>query len=541
MVRVSTVYDKDIKEQVFMIRGDERYARSTKTVIELGAIVEEDTFGYIQEIHVNVFRDVGEGNLTVYDNDVVISVIDDWSSTDTGRTIQLPQLAYDGEHNIRVKYMGNGQCSPSMSNLIHIDSKENPNKYNIPLLMDTTLVSFDEHETIPVQVYFEGYPSESYNKEIKIYYDDEYIDTVPISPQNGKAQINIDSGTHGLHKVKAVFEGTLLMYAKSVTTDINVGYKLAITSAPKVLITGDNVSFKLKLTDYFNAVVPYKYITANVHDTGEHIYGGSGTTDSEGQVTLTLTIPENVGDGTIDFKYSGEVLNFIKLPYANITSFEVTPSTPRLYVNTENVLTASIGQSKRGIPITFKDVTWDTPTERILTNDNGVATKTIKGKGIDKQEWIVSVGQFSKTLKLSDYYHYWEYGEKVQIGNYILSPGASLLKLPSYFKLYAPSGLIDLTIDVPNNVPYTLEIRDIHTYTEDNPYQQGVYVSSDRQYPWIANHSNVTVSRDENGTVEVIQGQRYDYIIANQGNTLPKFRVSPNTIFARLTVQLLED
>lgn len=540
MVRVSTVYDKDIKEQVFMIRGDERYARSTKTVIELRSIVEEDTFGYIQEIFVNVFRDVGEGSLTVYDNDVVITVIDDWSSTDTGRVIQLPQLAYESEHNIRVKYMGNGRCSPSMSNLIHIDSKENPNKHNIPLLMNTTFVSFDEHETIPVQVYFEGYPSEYDNKEIKIYYDDEYIDTVPISPLNGEARINIDCGTNGLHKVKAVFEGTLLMNAKSVTTDIGVGYNLAITSAPRVLITGDTVTFKVKLTDYFNTPKEGKSIVATVHDTGNVLIGASGQTGSDGRVTLTGTVPANVGDGTIDFKHSNKVLNFIKLPSANITSFTLNSAIPRLYINEENVLSASIGQSKRGIPITFKDVTWDTPTERILTDDNGIATKTIKGRGIETQEWIASVGHISERLKLPDYYQYWERSENVQIGDYTLSSGASLLKLPNYFKLYAASGRITLTIDVPNNVLYTLEIQDVYASAEGSS-NQAYYIASGKQYTLHTNHKNIGIRRDSSGRVGIYEDKSLVYTVANQNYALPMFRFNPNTTFVKLTVRLEED
>ena len=74
MVRISTIYDKDIKEQVFMIRGDERYARSTKTVISLGTRVDTSE-GFVQSLLVNVFRDVGNGSLVVYDNDVVVYTI----------------------------------------------------------------------------------------------------------------------------------------------------------------------------------------------------------------------------------------------------------------------------------------------------------------------------------------------------------------------------------------------------------------------------------------------------------------------------------
>ena len=114
MVRLSIFHDKDINEQVFMVRGDERYARSTSTVMELREVSLQSEY-FLQDIFVNVLRDVGNAGLVVYDNGVPIYTMNTWQSTDTGRVITLPALAYDSEHNLRVKYIGNGQCSPSMS------------------------------------------------------------------------------------------------------------------------------------------------------------------------------------------------------------------------------------------------------------------------------------------------------------------------------------------------------------------------------------------------------------------------------------------
>ena len=196
MVIVSTTYDKDLKEQVFMIRGDERYARSTKTVIELGNRVETAE-GFVQGIFVNVYRDVGTGSLVLYDNDVAIGTISDWTSTDTGRTIALPELTYESEHNLRVKYTGNGSCSPSMSNLLHTDPRENPQKIDAQLLIYTGYNRYDENGTVWAEAFFEDYPEEGYGKNISFYCDDELIDTVPIRWQEATAAVSFNIGSNG--------------------------------------------------------------------------------------------------------------------------------------------------------------------------------------------------------------------------------------------------------------------------------------------------------------------------------------------------------
>ena len=71
MARISIYYDDVEKEQFFMVRGDERYARSTKTLLSIGT-PSLDITSFDVSATVNVLRDTGEGQVVIYDNDDVI-------------------------------------------------------------------------------------------------------------------------------------------------------------------------------------------------------------------------------------------------------------------------------------------------------------------------------------------------------------------------------------------------------------------------------------------------------------------------------------
>ena len=128
MAKLITTYDSTLKEKVFVLKGEEAYAKSTDTVLtELPR--EEDWNRYLDYMligfEVDVHRNIGESSIVLYDNDDVIDVIPfDLGSTsvrwekyydeDTGEWVDnRMKLAYGVEHNIYAKYMGNKQCLKS--------------------------------------------------------------------------------------------------------------------------------------------------------------------------------------------------------------------------------------------------------------------------------------------------------------------------------------------------------------------------------------------------------------------------------------------
>ena len=143
MAKLITTYDNTLKEKVFVLKGEEAYAKSTDTVLtELNR--EEDWNRHLDYMligfEVDVHRNVGESSIVLYDNDEVIDVIPfDLGSTsvrwekyydeDLGEWVDNRiQLAYGIEHNVYAKYMGNKQCLKSQSKVYKF-SEEMPDAY----------------------------------------------------------------------------------------------------------------------------------------------------------------------------------------------------------------------------------------------------------------------------------------------------------------------------------------------------------------------------------------------------------------------------
>ncbi len=554
MARVSIFYDKDIKEQVFMIRGDERYARATKTVMELGSLVNQGDYGFVYEVSINVLRDVGDSSIVIYDNDDVLYVINSWQSTDTGITIELPELSWDSEHNLQAKYIGNGRCSPSFSKVIHMDSIPNPNKVDAPLKTYVFYHVPADTSTFRIGAYFDiSNRSVSYNQPIKFYLDGDYVDTINISSSTGEAEITFTDVPDGLHTVKAEFEGSLLLYEKTSTIQVSVGEKLTILSAPSVLVTGDTATFQLKLTDYLNNPISNFGLTAvlNVEQGHTPTIGSGATTDSSGLATISGTVPSDVGDGTINFKHSTDTLASIQLPQFTPSALSLTAAQPRMYYLKDNVLSVNIGQQLENVPITLTEIekldeSHIISTDTIFTDEYGIAQITVRGLGGDDRKFKAQCGAVTKTLQLEDYSQYWAINDGISTRSCSVSPPAQLQELQSGFRIYASSSgeywfYISLVTHngAMTNYPYVIDIYNVASIV--NGKATDVYFrAGSTNYKLSGNYSNIHIERSESRTVNVWDNKGNNHTIQNQGSNPPILIVKNTTSFNRLTVREAE-
>ena len=156
-----------------MVRGDEAYARSTKTLLELGEVTTHE-LNFDLSVTVNVLRDRGEGSITIYDNDEPIAVTNDWNSELNSITIQLTELNYDMTHNLYAKYMGNNQCSPSNSEILE-KYVENTNRGTATLTIADATTQYDPNaenivKTITLTSTFQD-QTYVHNQNIVVEYD----------------------------------------------------------------------------------------------------------------------------------------------------------------------------------------------------------------------------------------------------------------------------------------------------------------------------------------------------------------------------------
>lgn len=444
MVRCSIFYDKNLKEQLFMVRGDERYARSTKTTMTIGTPTLHSA-NFDLPITVNVFRDVDGASLIVYDNDDPLITIDDWQSTDSGRTITLNGLGYDADHNIYVRYIGNGKCSPSSSKteLINIT-----NPYVFDATLDVTVPPIVEGSISDISITLSNDESATYNEnqELLIYYDGNQIAT-ETTDEYGEATTSVSNvGAIGLHELKIVFEGSLNLIPVTKTIPISVGYQLQVTDYPYIGVHLQDSTFKVKVTDFLNNPIANESVSMTSHFEGATYSFASATSNNQGIATLTGEINNTKCDGTFTISNeSSESVELSNIRIVTVNGLTLTASSPRLYYGETSSINAEIEEPKlEGVPVIFSHWTTNNQnptTETIYTNANGIATKNIAGTGTSAiRKYTADCGNnMTPVIELGDYYAYLsKVNENVTKGTFYMVYG-NLISLQNTFRVDSTS------------------------------------------------------------------------------------------------------
>lgn len=530
MARVSIFYDKDVKEQFFMVRGDERYARSTKTVISLGERLESVT-GFCQEIIVNVLRDRGTGNITIYDNDNVIDVITDWNSESGERTIQLTGLNYNIDHNIMAKYMGNGNCSPSNSNILNfnvIDSK----RPESTLSFDNT-VQYNPNAEITKTITLSNEVMALYNDgmDIEIYYDDVLLEDMPITTDEGVATFTLPTGSNGLHTLKAVFDGSENLLPSSTTQTVSVGFKIEAVSYPTLQIAGNTYDFKAKVTNFFG--IPVTGVSVKLWGYPSEVIVAAGNTDSQGVATINTIV---VDDDNVAFTVAvGGVTyytpdTFFVDYYAPSTM--TVASSPRLYKGNEGFIQYTIDRALANVPILVNQ-DFDDP-ETIYTNSQGVATKQLMGTGEGKQTWQGRLGNIYKETMIDDFASYWQGTTKI---NWNFDIDAPIIDFNNYHQI-SPTQLGNYYFTIYNqnkDKDYIFKMYDVISQASNGTLRDVYFVKGNGEKIVISspNYATLTVRRDA-GVVTVYKDNTLVGTATGQDNYPIKLMVLQKTNFSRM-------
>ena len=113
MVKLTVRYDKGLKENVFMLRDDESYVSSTKTVLTVGqpTVSQQDDYMYSVDVSINVLREIGTSQVILYDGDYVLKTFD-WDGTAISESFDFPMGT---NHDLRAVFNGNKKCLMSQS------------------------------------------------------------------------------------------------------------------------------------------------------------------------------------------------------------------------------------------------------------------------------------------------------------------------------------------------------------------------------------------------------------------------------------------
>ena len=313
---------------------------------------------------------------------------------------------------------------------------------------------------------------------------------------------------------------------------------------------GGSASFSVRVTDFLNEPLSDEFVYARYYLDDSYPYHTwkFGTTDENGYVTLTDTLPADVGDGTFDFTDgTNGNLATVKLPYMTPSTLTINTSANRLYKGQENTFSVNINQKIEGVPVTLKEVNYDNTeiisSEVVATNVNGVATFTpFKGKGEFNRYFRAELGGIYKEKMLEDYVQYWEKWNNKYDGTskkYLLDAPANLLELQNGFQIYfTKTGQYKFTIPTTTDKDYFLQIERLYSTNSSGTVVDVYFVGGDgTRYKLNANYSIVWVTRDENGVVDILDSTGKSYRINNQQQVNPTFLVTQKTNFNKLSIR----
>lgn len=424
MVRISTIYDKinDKNEKVFMVRGDESYARTTKTLIDWNGTVIYHATDFSIDLTVDVLRDVGSSSITIYDGDDVLDVVP-WTSTNSARTVRVNGLSYDVLHEISVRYNeshDNKECLGSKSDSISI-MEENTQAHTTRLTSSSVDGVYESNQNVVLQFNLADISGLSGNvggKTISVYVNDVLIQHSSVTASNGNVSINCGRLTLGKNTVHASFDGYVdtvndyVLSSSEIEFSISVGKVVTIESIPQPFINGTNNSVSVSVKDYMNNPISNTGVSLTSVDNGTVV--ATGTTNSNGVATLNvINIVHNSKYVAVNNVYSSNsvTVKALTLSSINITARNSSVSTDVCGIGSEmtvNVLLEGDNLGDVSVPVTLTGAINNTIyTNSGIQGSNNVRT-TYNGGANGHQTITARCGNLTATTTFDDVYEYWD-------------------------------------------------------------------------------------------------------------------------------------
>lgn len=422
MVQLNTIYDKTLKEKIFILKGEEGYARSTDCILD--EILHDgerrsDWDTHIEymllEFRVDVLRDIGASYVVLYDNDEVLGSYPfdtnshhiDFKYEDQEHDNRL-KFDYGVEHNLYAKYMGNKNCLKSKSK-IYTFNEPLPRAYTSTLSFrdlntnyDTGTISFDV--VLNSEDGFVG-------KTIKVYKDSSLFGEY-VTEDDGSVNVEMEINVEGLHKISAVFEGDSTLSYSECSQDISVGYKIDITDYPlSVLNTGD-LTYTATVKDYLDK--PVSNLTVSTMASNMEIVGDEAITDTNGSATLTIpnsSFNSFVHDDKLSYlcKTDNTSSSLVETNWYQDAEVSFTSKPNYITLGTLVIVEGSVSNvsSPANVELTYNNST-DFIKTNVITDSNGNFSYKLQGRGAGLVGVTATIPNDSETFVIEDLLQIWD-------------------------------------------------------------------------------------------------------------------------------------
>lgn len=335
MAYISTIWDYDLKEEIFKLNGEKGYLHKTQVSLQEVSRQEgyDDLIAYcFVKFTVDVNQDIGNSYIVFYDNGEAIPFIIGgteytqyaWTANTTPKTVTL-KLGYDVEHNIVCRYMGNTQGLPSNSAIITIDEAL-PDNFKTTLSTTLESLQFETGEPVEIPIRFttgvtaeDEFPN-TVDKTITAYYYNSQtqqnirLGTFDISAYEGDhyadglfrwSDFEETALTNGKHSLYFLFDGDDDNVYNDLTINISVGYHVQFVEYPHATVScisnkyDDWNKVKVQVLDWNNEPQTAYEVTASNGDTAMPNANGIATFTVADVENFTASYQNSVTDAIL--------------------------------------------------------------------------------------------------------------------------------------------------------------------------------------------------------------------------------------------------
>jgi len=297
------IYDEEIgqtvRKKVFMIRGDEAYAKTTDITLSYSTPVTGDVKGFKTTFTIKLYRNTGASKVLLYDGDELITMEDVADGVSTV-TIEDVYLSYIAQHELYAVFKGNSSCLGSKSKRQTI-TVPLPSSLGTDITFNSIVTQIQEGASLGLNISAsQSGVAVDDGTIINIYDNDTLIDS--LETEDGAVSKTVTGLTKGKHTITASIDATSTMNASSNSYDVSVGYNVSIFDYTKLPIANDSTNFiDVRVYDYHG----------NAINSGSVTISGIGSkTVSNGKAKFTYS---NLTDGNYSATYSNSSSETISL------------------------------------------------------------------------------------------------------------------------------------------------------------------------------------------------------------------------------------
>ena len=400
MFNVTTKYDKigNERKKVFMIRGEESYARTVDVVMTYTETGTDNIQGFPVTFNVTLYRNLGDSQLVFYDGEEPIGTVTTHEYTQ--QYTFSTRLSWGADHKIWVQYKANKQTLGKKSKSVSFH-KAIPSSY-VPTITFTSGTQINEGAsyTATGNITFLG-ESVADGTAVDISLDGTLINTV--FTENGAFSCSVGNLAEGKHTVTAETLQSEVMNAKAQNRTVHSGYDISFSQASQRVVDGVTYVYKI-LVKNFNGT-PISGASVSFANTTQ-------TTDSNGIATFTLLALDT---GLYLASCGGSYSEYLQVENVTPSPIKVSSSKPVTKTGTSIPINVSVVDGG-GLKVSVTENGVSKP--QLTLDSQGKATYTYRGTGAGKIHLEFTDGFTSDSIDIYDclLYESSKWGKALQIG-----------------------------------------------------------------------------------------------------------------------------